>query len=394
MGCCKYNFDEIINRRHHHSKKWTDWSGYGLQTCEDVLPLWIADMDFKCEPRILDALHETVNYGVIGYDAPPKDYYDPFISWQKRKNDWELRKEWFVDTPGIVPGISNAIISLTEKGDKILIQPPVYYPFFKAINFNDRTLVENTLLMGEDRYEIDFEDFEQKIRDCKMFILCNPHNPVGRVFTREELRKMGELCVKHNVIILSDEIHGDLIMKGHKHIPIASLSEEIKQQCLTFTAPSKTFNIAGLAQSVAIIPNEEFRAKFKKGMEAFGIMHMASFGITGFHAAYLYGEEWVKQVLEYIEGNIDFVMNFLKEQLPIVKAYKPEGTFLMWLDFRALSEDINVVDELLIKKAKVLMDSGAKFGETGQRFYRLNIASPRAIIEEAMNRIKQAIMEG
>lgn len=391
MGCCNYNFDEIVDRKHQHSKKWTNWSKFGLKPNDEILPFWIADMDFKCEPRILEALRETVDYGVMGYDAAPVDYYEPFLQWQKKKNQWEVDEDWLIYTPGVVPGIANSILCFTQKSDKILIQTPVYYPFFKAIESNGRTLVQSRLIMGDKQYGIDFEDFEEKIKACKMMILCNPHNPVGRVYTEEELLKIGEICVKHDVLIISDEIHGDLIMKGNKHIPIATLSEKIAQNTITLTAPSKSFNVAGLSQSVAIIPNPELRERFLAGMESFGIMHLPTFGITGFHAAYKYGEDWLNQALEYIEANMDYVLEYLQKNLPQVRAYKPEGTFLMWLDFRAVSEDMNVLNDLLINKAKILMDSGHVFGENGCGFYRFNVGCPRFLVVEAMERLTRAL---
>lgn len=391
MGCCTYNFDEIIDRKHQLSKKWTDWSKFDLELNDEIIPLWIADMDFKCEPKILEALHKTVDYGVIGYDAAPRNYFDSFIDWQKRRNHWQIEKEWLVSVPGIVPGISNAIINLSNENDGILIQPPVYYPFFKAIDLNRRKLVENDLIREEHQYRIDFEDLEQKAKQAKMMILCNPHNPVGRVYTREELLKIGEICLKNDVIIISDEIHSDLILSGYQHTPIASLSKEIMENTVTLCAPSKSFNVAGLIQSVAIIPNKELRDKFCHGLCAFGIMHMASFGITGFQAAYTYGEEWLGQAMKYIESNVDYVVEFLKNELPSVKAHRPEGTFLMWFDFREISEDVEVLNHLLIHEAKVLLDSGHVFGKTGIGFYRVNVGCTRALLEDALNRIKNAV---
>ncbi len=386
----KYNFDELIDRRKHHSKKWTDWSALGLETDESILPFWIADMDFKCEERILQELHKTVDFGVLGYDAPPKDFYEGFIDWQKRKNSWEVKKEWFVPTPGIVPGISNAIVSLTEKNDKILIQPPIYYPFFTSIEMNKRELVENTLIIGENRFEIDFDDLEKKAKDSKMMILCNPHNPVGRVYTKEELLKIGDICLRNKVILISDEIHSDLLMKNQKHISIASLSKELADITITMTAPSKTFNIAGLAQSVAIISNPHLRQKFIDGMAGLGCMHMAAFGISGFKAAYKYGEEWLKEVLIYIEDNVDYVMDYIKNNLPQLKTFKPEGTYLMWIDFSAVSKDPKEIDDFLINKAKILLDPGVVFRGGGDCYYRFNIASPRSVIKDAMQRIEKA----
>ncbi len=385
----KYNFDEVLDRRKTHSKKWTDWSSYGLESSDDILPLWIADMDFKCEERILQALHDTVDYGAIGYDGPPSDYYEPFIEWKKKRNNWEVKEEWFLPSPGIVPAISNAVICMTEKGDKILIQPPVYYPFFTAVEINGRTLVESTLVEGKDRYKIDFDDLDKKLEGCKLMIMSNPHNPIGRAYSKEELEKIGNLCVKHGVILIADEIHSDLMLDGNEHISVATLSKEIADTTITMCAPSKTFNIAGLAQSVIIITNEKLRQQFKDGLAGFGLMHMSSFGISGFNAAYKYGEEWLDQALEYIQGNVDYVMDFLETRLPKVKAYRPEATFLMWLDFREVAENEDELNDIMLNKCKMLMDTGSHFGKTGDRFYRLNVGCTRATLVEAMERLKK-----
>ncbi len=391
MSCKKYDFDKVVDRSKTHSKKWTDWSSRGLKANNDVLPLWIADMDFMCEERIISALNETLNWGVLGYDGAPEDFYDSFISWKKRRFNWDLNKECFLPTPGIVPAISNAVLSLTEKGDKILIQSPVYYPFFTAIEINNRTLVENRLIEGKERYEIDFIDLEEKLKDSKMMILCNPHNPVGRVYTKDELLKIGNLCVKYGVILVSDEIHSDLVFKNYKHISVATLSDEIANVTITLTAPSKTFNIAGLAQSVAIIQNQKLREQFENGLKGFGLMHMSTFGITGFNAAYKYGEEWLDEVMQYLESNVDYVMEYLSKNLPQVKVYRPEATFLMWLDFREVEKDLVKLDNLLLNDAKVLLDNGASFGKPGEGFYRLNIGTSRSILEEAFDRLSKAL---
>ncbi len=386
-----YNFDEYINRRVQHSKKWTDWSAFGLETSEDILPLWVADMDFRCEPHILEELHKTADFGILGYDGPFSGYFEPFLAWQKKKNNWMLDQHWFSSIAGVVPGIAHSVLSLTEKNDKILIQPPVYPPFFRVVKMNERTLVENTVQKGINGYEIDFDDLDTKLKDCKMMILCNPHNPIGRVYTKEELEKIGDLCLKHNVIIVSDEIHSDLILKGHKHTPIASLSEELSMKSITLCAPSKTFNIAGLAQSVAIIPNPELKKAFDRSVSACAAATVSSFGLTGFHAAYKYGEQWLQEALDYIEANIDYVLDYLKRNIPQIKVFKPEGTFLLWLDFNAISTDTDELDVLILQKAKLLLNKGTTFGNAGSGFYRLNIASPRSVIEDAMNRLNTAV---
>ena len=386
----KYNFDEIVDRSKQRSKKWTDYSKFGVEVSEDFLPLWIADMDFKCEPRIAQALQEVVDYGIYGYDSPSPDFFDSFISWQKKHNDWEVSKDWLVPVPGVVPGICNAVRTFTKEGDRILIQPPVYYPFFKSIDCNRRIIVENELVLGPDQYSIDFDDLDAKLASCKMFIFCSPHNPVGRVWSQEELQKVAQLCIKHDVILISDEIHSDLIFKGSVHQPIANLSKEIADRTITLMAPSKTFNVAGLAQSVAIISNPDLREAYAEGLGSTGMMHMASFAAAGFPAAYEYGQEWLEQAMNYIEGNVDYVLAYIKENLPEIKVYRPQGTFLMWLDFNPMVDQPDQVMEQLIHKGKLILDDGSVFGQSGQGFCRLNVASPRSIIEEAMARMKRA----
>lgn len=383
----KYNFNEIVDRGNSHSKKWTD-----PKVTDELLPMWIADMDFKTEERILNALHETVDFEVMGYDAPPADYYDSFIDWQKRHNDWDVKEEWFSPVPGVVPGIVNVVRSLTEENDNIIIQTPVYYPFFTAIEANKRNVVENQLIRSENgTFEIDFEDFEEKAKNATAFILCNPHNPVGKVISKEDLTRLGEICVRNNVLIISDEIHSDLLLEGHKHYVMANLSKEIEDITVTLTAPSKSFNVAGLAQSVIITPNKELRDAVNAGLQATGLMHMSTFGITGFMSAYKYGEEWLAEAMEYIEGNIDYVLNYIEQNMPQVKAYKPEATFLMWLDFTEITEDPEELMDLLINKGKILIEDGSVFGDMGKGFTRFNIASPRSVIEDAMKRIEKAI---
>ena len=387
----QYNFDQVVNRRQQQSKKWTAYQHFGVPVSDEILPLWIADMDFKCEPRIRQALQAVVDYGIYGYDAPADDFFSSFIDWQEQRNHWQVSSDFLVPVSGVVPGICNAIRSLTQAGDRILIQTPVYYPFFKAIETNQRCLVENPLIRKADQYVIDFADFEEKIKTCKMFILCSPHNPVGRVWRVDELQKMAELCLKHGVIIVADEIHSDLIFKGYKHTPLASLSSAIDQQTITLMAPSKSFNVAGLSQSVAIIANPEIRQRFEEGLCSSGFMHMNSFAAAGFPAAYRYGGDWLDQALTYIEANVDYVLDYLTERLPEVDAHRPEGTFLMWLDFTEVSRDPEVLMHRLIHQGKIILEDGSIFGQQGRGFCRFNIASPRSIIEEAMSRIETAI---
>lgn len=387
-----FDFDEVVNRKEQNSKKWIDWSGIGInKVIPDVLPMWIADMEFKCAPQILEALKKPIEWGVIGYDSMYEQYYDSFIAWQKKRNNWDIRAEWLVPVPGVVQGLAAVIRKFTQEHEGILIQPPVYYPFFMVINENNRTVVENNLVYTQDGYTIDFDDLDKKLSKAKMIILCNPHNPIGRVWKRDELQRIGELCIKHDILIIADEIHSDLILSGHKHTPIAALSEELLNRTITLCAPSKTFNVAGLMQSVAIIKNPALRDSFIHGLKGMGIMHMNSFAIAGFSAAYQYGEAWLDAALAYIESNVDFVVNFVKQTLPAVKTYKIESTFLMWLDMTAVSDDSTVIDDALLHTGKILLDPGIVFGKSGDRFYRINVACPRSMMEDAMNRIATAV---
>lgn len=387
----KYNFDKIIKRNEHLSKKWTDWSCLAHEKIDpEVLPMWIADMEFQVAEEIISELQKTLDYRVLGYDAPCCTFFEPFINWQKNKFNWNLEKKYFSCTPGVVPGIASAINTFTEKGDKILIQPPVYYPFFKVIEENKRTLVENNLIIKDDMYQIDFSDFEKKLSESKMFILCSPHNPVGRVWQKEELLEISRLCIKYDVILVSDEIHSDLCIRSNKHYPIASISSD-DLKVITFMAPSKSFNVAGLAQSVAIIKNPKLKELFDNQLAATGLMHMASFGITGFKASYKYGEKWLEEALEYIEKNADFVEDYLRKNIPEIVFYKLQGTFLMWLDFSKFNLKTEELDKLLFEKGKILLEPGIKFGSPGKNHYRLNIACPRTMLEDALSRIKTAI---
>ncbi len=385
-----YNFDEVIPRWEHNSKKWTDWRCYGMEEVNrQILPMWIADMDFRCEPSILMELEKVIKWGAIGYDSQKDSFYEVFIDWQKRRNSWQVEKHQLIPVPGVVFGVANAIRAFTKEDDKILVQTPVYYPFFTIIEKNKRKIVENPLIFSGKRYEIDFEDFERKIKDCKMMILCSPHNPVGRVWSLEELKKMAKICIDNNVLIVSDEIHSDLILSGNKHIPIASISDNISKQTITVTAPSKTFNIAGLNQSIAIISDESIRNRYNESIDAGGVSKTSSFGIVGFEAAYKYGEKWLDQALEYIEDNIDYTIDYIEKNISRVGVYKPEGTFLLWLDLRGFGVECEELNEILIEKGKLLLDHGCKFGEESKGFYRLNVGVPKKILIDALERLNK-----
>jgi cystathionine beta-lyase len=378
------NFDQIIDRRHTESVKW-NWFD------EDVLPMWVADMDFRSPEPVIEALRERVEHGVFGYGWPPDGLKEAIQAHLARRQRWQVDVEEMDFISGVVTGFNHAIYSLTEPGDKVLIQTPVYPPFLAAPDQAGRERVINPLILGEDgRYTIDFEDFEAKAASgVKLFILCSPHNPVGRVFSREELTRMGEICLKHDVLICSDEIHGDLVYSGNQHIPMASLSPEISDITVTYFAPSKTFNVAGLSTSVYVAQNKALREKLQQSMTML-LGHPNIFGTRAALAAYRDGQPWLDEVLVYLEANRDTLVKFVQEELPGVTLWKPEGTYLSWLDCRELDLPVSP-HEFFLKEAKVGLNDGATFGENGEGFVRLNFACPRAILVDGLERMKSAL---
>jgi cystathionine beta-lyase len=387
----KFNFDEIIDRKNTNSLKYDFAVERGKP--EGVLPLWVADMDFRVPPCVQDKIKEHVERGIFGYSDAKSEYFHAIENWYKKYYDYQLREDWLVKTPGVVFAIASAIRAFSEKGDGVLIQPPVYYPFREEILYNSRKLVTNELHLSSERYEIDFGDFENKIRKnkVKLFILCNPHNPVGRVFREDELRRMGEICARHGVIVVADEIHSDLIFPGHKHIVFASLSEQFEQITISCTSPSKTFNLAGLQVANIFIANKALRAKFNKAVAQTGYGQLNLFGLVASQAAYESGREWLEQLHEYLCGNLKFARDFLLNRLDGVRLVEPEGTYLIWLDCRGLSLNEQEREELIVKKAGLWLDSGRMFGECGEGFERINIACPRKTLETAFYRLLGAL---
>ena len=385
------NFDEVIERRNTDSLKFDFAKQRGMP--EDVLPLWVADMDFKTSSIVLDKIKERVEHGIFGYTETGDNYFDALYSWLDKNHNFKIEKRWVVKTPGVVFAIASAIKAFTNEGDAVLIEQPVYYPFSGVIRDNKRRVVSNDLVLTGEKYQIDFDDFERKIVEnkVKLFVLCNPHNPVGRVWTRSELVRLIDICIKHDVIIFSDEIHADFTYEGYTHIPLINADERIKDHCIIATAPTKTFNLAGLQISNIIIPGEEIRRKFIKDVDAVGYSEANTIGIVACEAAYRYGQEWYEELKKYLKGNLDFVRDYLERELPQIKLIEPEGTYLIWLDFRGLSLCERELEELIVKKAGLWLDSGAIFGRTGAGFQRINIATNRSILKEALERIKAAI---
>lgn len=384
------DFDRIIDRRGTKSLKYDFAKRRGMP--EDVLPLWVADMDFETSSYIEDALAGQVQHGIFGYSEVQTPYFEAIKAWMKKHHDWEIQEKWLVKTPGVVFALAMAVKAYTEPGDGVLIQQPVYYPFSEVIGDNGRKVVSNTLYLGEDnRYHIDFDDFEKKIVEdkIKLFFLCSPHNPVGRVWTKEELTKMGDICVKHHVIVVSDEIHEDFIFKG-KHLVFANLKKEYEDISIICTSPSKTFNLAGMLMSNIFIPNRALRQKFRKELDAAGTSQLGVMGLVACEAAYDKGEEWYQAMLTYVANNIAFTKRYVEENLHGVHMAEHEGTYLVWLDFRGTGLSAEELDERIIHKAKLWLDSGKIFGECGRGFQRINTACPRSVLAEALERIRKA----
>lgn len=387
------NFDEIIERKNTDCLKFDFALERGMPA--DVLPLWVADMDFKTSSLILDALHERIDYGIFGYSECKNPYYDAMKNWMEKHHNLEFETEWVVKTPGVVFALAMAIKAFTKEGDAILLQQPVYYPFSSLIRNNGRKLVSNDLVLSENgHYEIDFDDFEKKVvaEKVKLFMLCNPHNPVGRVFTKEELARIADICARHNVLIVSDEIHADFTYEGFTHTPLLNVDERIKEISITCTSPAKTFNLAGLQISNIIIPNEKLRKLFEREIDIAGYSQLNTMGLVACEAAYAHGEEWYIALKKYLQKNLEFVRDYLAKELPQVKLIEPEGTYLIWLDFRGLGLSEDKLEELIVHKAGLWLDSGAIFGKVGEGFERINIATSTSVVKESLDRIKDAIM--
>lgn len=384
------DFDTVIDRRNTKSLKYDFAEKRGKP--KDILPLWVADMDFKVSSYIVEALDNMSKHGIFGYSETKEEYFDVLRGWMKRHYDWEVKEKWLVKTPGIVYALAMAVKAYTKEGEAVLIQQPVYYPFSEVVVDNNRKLITNDLYQAADgKYSINFEDFEKKIvkYNVRLFLLCSPHNPVGRVWTMGELSKLGDICLKHNVIVVSDEIHADFVFKG-KHTVFTNVREEYKNIGIVCTSPSKTFNIAGLQVSNIFIANDGLRRKFLRQVNASGYSQLNLAGLVACEAAYKYGDEWLREVIKYIKENADYTREFLKEKLPKVRMTELEGTYLVWLDFKAYGLSDYELNRLIIDKAGLWLDSGNIFGKTGEGFQRINIACPRSILTGALERLVTA----
>jgi len=384
-----FNFDQIIDRRGTYSLKW-DFLQEKVGD-EEIIPLWVADMDFLSPPSVIEALRKRAAHGIYGYTGLPDSYYQSIIFWMKKRFSWPIEKEWIIFTPGVIPALHLAVQAFTQPGDKVIIQPPVYRPFRLAVENNGRRLIQNTLVNQDGYYRMDLESLESQIDDqTRLLILCSPHNPVSRVWRAEELKELINLCFNRGIIIISDEIHADLIMPGFTHLPTSQTSSEAAEITVTCTAPNKTFNIAGLEMGNAIIPNHRLRARFQQALLKAGLFLANTFGVVATEVAYREGEKWLTAVINYIHQNYLFLQEYFGHYLPEIKITPLEGTYLAWLDFRAFHLSDKELQEKLLRKAKVWLDEGPKFGQGGQGFQRLNLACPRGLLEEALERIVKA----
>nr|WP_312215145.1 MalY/PatB family protein [Clostridioides sp.] len=386
----KYNFDTIVDRSNNFAAKWSEMDKkYGTN---DLLPMWIADMDFKAAPCIVEAIRNRLDQEIYGYTTRPDSYNESIVNWVSKRFGWNIKKEWLIFSPGVMPSISLIIQELTDKNDKIMIQEPVYSPFNSIVKANDRELVISPLIKEENgNYVMNYAEIEANIKDVKLFILCNPHNPVGRVWTKEELIKLGDICIRNNVKVISDEIHCDIILKGHKHTPFGSISEEFAQNSITCMAPTKTFNIAGLQMSQVILPNEDDYNKLDTAFTRIDIKRNNAFSLVATEAAYNHGEDWLDEFLEYLEGNIDYAVKYIQDNIPTLKVNKPEATYLLWVDFSKLGKSDDEIAKGLVEKGKIALNNGPSFGIGGSQFQRINLACPRSMVEEGLSRIKTAV---
>jgi len=389
----KYNFDEVIDRTNYHSVKWDELKTKFGDIPKDVLPMWIADMEFRSPQPVIEAIKKANEHGIYGYTSRPDSYYQAIIDWMERRHNWKVKKDWLAFSPGVVPALSFIIRAFCQPGDKVVVQPQVYYPFFRVIENNGCHVVNNPLKLSNKKYFIDWEDLERKVDDprAKLLILCSPHNPVGRVWQKEELIILGEICLKHHIIVVSDEIHADILFKGYRHIPFASISPAFAHNSITCTAPSKTFNLAGLQTSTIIIPNKKYYKIYNNILDSLALDENNVFGLVALEAAYRDGEEWLEQLLSYLNENLEFLMKYFKERIPKIKVIKPEGTYLVWLDCRQLGLSDKDLNNFMIKKARVALDDGYWFGAEGKGFMRINIACPRSFLEEGLKRIERAV---
>lgn len=386
-----YDFDKVIDRKGTSSVKHDTAVANGYP--EDILAMWVADMDFQAPPCVTDALKKAVDHGIFGYSFSGDDYFQAVEGWFDRHFGWKVEKDWMIQTPGVVFALSAAVRAATQPGDAVLVQPPVYYPFYNVIRQNGRKLVESHLIYEDGRYTIDFADMEEKIvaHDVKLYILCSPHNPVCRVWTAQELRRLGEICRKHQVTVISDEIHCDFTFPGHDHVPFVKACPQMQEHTIICTAPSKSFNLAGLQVSNIFVPGARLREAFRKEMDIVSYHSVNCLGAVACRAAYEGGEEWLEECKAYMRGNLDYIRSFLAERLPAIKLVEPEGTYFAWLDCSGLGLSKEALDELVIRKANLWLDTGSLFGDCAAQFQRIVLACPRSTVKTAMAQLEKAV---
>lgn len=385
----KYNFDEIVDRTD------TDCVMYDLRKLffgtNDVLPMWVADMNFKTPDFVVEAIRKRAEHEIFSYTLRPEEFNNSIIKWLKRRHNWEVKNEWLSHSPGVVAGVTTAIMAFSEPGDKVIVQPPVYFPFFESITGSDRVCVENPLKLIDGRYHFDLEQLISVIDEkTKMLILCSPHNPGGMVWKKDELLELGRICKKNNILVISDEIHADLTFNGYSHTPFQKVSEELEMSSIVVMAASKTFNLAGLSTSFLIIPDAEMLEQYEKLLKTMHLTGGNIFGSIALEAAFTHGDEWLDQLVVYLENNFNYLNKFIKENLPKIKVMKPESTFLVWLDFREYGMDVKALNKFLIEKAKLGLFNGELFGTGGEGFMRINIGTHMSVLQKALEMLVEA----
>jgi cystathionine beta-lyase len=398
-----FDFDTEIDREGTNSVKW-EYHNHGgtpqhwdkpsrRHGADRTLAMWVADMDFRCPEPVIRALHERVEHGIFGYSNKTESYLEAVAGWFARRQGWNIEPDWIVTAPGVVPTLNVVVRGFTQPGDKVIVQRPVYYPFFRVTNNTGAEIVSNGLVYENGTYRMDLEDLERKAADpkAKLFIMCSPHNPVGKVWSPEDLKAVAEICARHGVLVVADEIHGDLMHPGVKFTPFATLGEVAADNTIVCTAPSKTFNLAGLHTSNIVIPNKDIRERFQKAMAVQSLPGMSPFGIVATEAAYREGEPWLDAVMQYVAGNARRMTEFFSDELPEFKVIQPEGTYLLWFDCRSLGLDQDALEDLMLNKAKIYYDEGYIFGPEGAGFERINIACPRSLLDEALVRMRDAV---
>lgn len=387
----KYDFNKTIDRKNTDCIKWDYLNAFFGKN--DIHPMWVADMDFRTPPEILKHIEERAAHGVFGYTAKSDQFYSSVIDWFEKRYSWTIEREWIVTTPGVVPALNMAMQEFTEPGDGVIIQSPVYFPFKDSIDANRRKLLDNALVLKNGRYRTDWQDLEKKAESAKMILFCSPHNPVSRVWSSDELEHLGDICVKHDLMIFSDEIHADIIFKPHKHTPTAKISNALADRTISSFSTSKTFNLAGLQLSVNIIPNRELRERFNLAIERLHLNMSSIFGIVGTQAAYRHGEQWLDQLLPYLWQNYLTVKNYLAESIPEISVIEPDGTYLLWLDCRKLKLSDEELSAFFVQKAGLALTNGIMFGSGGSGFMRMNIGCPNQNIIEGLDRLKEAVQD-